>query len=198
MKTQTVTTYTAAELQEQHPDTFARALAKWNRKKDFADWSYEIIDSLKACISSANLKLRAWSLGAYNRGNFITVEFRQYDAEGLRGGRAMAWLENNLFAQLRTPWTGKERAGLRRYGSGYYAGKVKPGPLTGYYADEVYLGALYKAVRDGDTLKEAFEGLENVCAKLLEEECKVQSTPEYFIDHAEVNEMQFTEDGEEF
>lgn len=202
MKSNTVITYTATELKEQFPDAFERALERHRNDPELGSgWQGEIFDSLKAVCKAADVSLRDWSLGAYNRGNHIDVSFpgQEQDEVGeLSGKRAFAWIENNLFGPLRIPWTGKRRAELRKYGSDYYAGKVKPCPLTGVCFDEDYLDALRKSIRQGDTLKEAFEGLADVYANLLKAEIESASTEEYFIEHAEANEMQFTEDGELF
>lgn len=199
MKTQTITTYSAGELKTQFPYAFARALDHWQNNvcQDIA-WQDETIDSLKACVSAAGIKLRDWSLGAYNRGNFISIGFPQDEAEDLKGPRAMAWLENNLLSSLRIPWTGKGRTDVRKYGVYYRPGLIRPCPFTGYCADDEYLDSLRKAVNSGDTLKEAFESLADVCMRLLEADAEQQASEEYFLEHAEANDLQFTEDGEEF
>jgi len=198
MKTQTVTTYTAAELKEQFPDGFKRAFRHYQNTFE-SSWSDAIFDSLKAVLDAANIRLRDWSLGAYSQGNHIKIEFPGSYADEiaeLSGPRAIAYLENNLFEPLRIPWKGKKRTDLRKYGKSYYAGLIKPCPLTGVCFDEDYLDALRKSVSQGDTLKHAFKGLADVYAKLAEAEIEYQSTEEYFI---ESNEDEcFTEDGEIF
>lgn len=225
MKTKTVTTYTASELKEQFPDAFEHALSEWQNRSEPAAWSDEIFDSLKAVCKAADVKLKDWDLGAYNRGNHIDIELPGDDATAeLSGKRAMAWLENNLFGPLRVrpnlriddwrkhvdPATGflKHNAPLDEL-SRYYRtldgklhlrggaiGQVPPCPLTGVCFDEDYLDALRKAIRDGETLQEAFKGLADVYERLVEAEIESQNTEEYFIEHAETNDWQFTEDGE--
>ena len=77
MKTITIDTYTITELKDQFPDGFKAAFDRWQNKGAMSEgtpWQEETIDSLKACISAAGLNLRDWNLGAYNRGNFISVE----------------------------------------------------------------------------------------------------------------------------
>lgn len=197
MNTHTVTTYTASELREKFPDGFERALENWRNRGDIA-WQEETFDSLKGLIEAAGVKLRNYNLGAYNRGNGLTVEFPEEGAEDLTGARALAWLENNLFGPLRIPWRGGERWRLAKYGSAYRAGKVKPCPFTGYCADEEYIDALRESVRGGDTLKEAFEGLADTYATILEREIEDQNSPDYFCEHADGNDLEFEEDGTEF
>lgn len=229
MKTHTVTTYTATELKEQFPDAFERALERHRNSPDLGDnWSSEIFDSLKAVCNAANVTLRDWSLGAYNRGNHIKVSFpgenEGYDTEHLCGKRAIAWLENNLFGALRVrpnmrvddwskfardPKTGILDTRKLDKTARYYRpangklhrregrmGEIPPCPLTGVCFDEDYLEHLRKAVCSGDTLKDAFQGLADVYARLMEAEIEYQMTEEYFIESA--GDDQFTEDGERF
>lgn len=224
MKTILTHTYTLAELKEQFPDGYARALRNWQNEPREIAWQGEIIDSLKAVLKAANVTLRDWSLGAYNRGNFISISFPQDDTADLHGKRAIAWLENNLFASLRVrgnmriddwrkyrdPETGYLSRNARLDNTARFyrtldgklhkrdgrVGEVPSCPLTGYCADEDYFDALRASVRRGDTLKEVFEGLADTCAKLLEQEAEYQSSEEYFTEHAEANDFQFTEDGE--
>jgi hypothetical protein len=107
----------------------------------------------------------------------------------------MAWLENNLLGKLRIPWKGQARTSVRKYGKYYRPGLIHSCPFTGFHADDVYIEALREAVRSGDTLKEAFEGLANECARLLEEEAEYQASEESFVVCSQSNETQFTEDG---
>lgn len=202
MKTHIVTTYSATELKEQFPDAFERALEKHRNSPYIGDgWTGEIFDSLKAVLRASDVTLRDYDLGAYNRGNHIRVSFPHDDCEDLSGKRAIAWLENHLFAPLRVSFTARNRWELAKYNRGmserfYMAGRVKPCPLTGVCFDEDYLDALRASVRNGDTLKEAFQGLADVYAKLIESEIEGASTEEYFIETAEANDWQFTEDGD--
>lgn len=202
MKTHIVTTYTATELQKQFPDGFRHAHERWLDRGEIF-WQEEIFESLKTCVESAGLKLRDWNLGICNRSNGIDVSFPQEGAEELSGPRAMAWLENNLFGKLRISFTARDRWAKAKYNRGmserfYMAGKVPPCPLTGYCADEDYLDALRASVRKGETLKEAFEGLADTYVEILEREQEDQDSEEYFVEHADANDWQFTEDGERF
>lgn len=202
MKTHTVTTYNVRELKDQFPEAFERALENYRNSNDDIPWQDETIDSLKALLRAAGITLKDWSLGAYDRGNFIKIQFSnhdsRYETEELNGARAIAWLENNLYGQFRIPWKGEKRDSVRKYGTYYRPGLIHPCPFTGYCADESYIEALNKAVRSGDTLKEAFESLADVCMRLLEEESEAQDSEECFIETAECNEWQFEENGSLF
>ena len=224
MKTIQFNAYTLAELKEQFPDAYARALRNWQESRDEIFWQDETVDSLKAVLKAASITLRNWSLGAYNRNNYIKISFPNDDAENLSGKRAFAWLENNLFAALRVrgnmridDW-GKQKDPATGYlarnakldkSARYYrtldgklhrregkVGEIPSCPLTGYCTDDDYIDALRASVRDGETLKDAFCNLADVCQRLLEQEAEAQASEEYFADHAEANELLFTEDGE--
>ncbi len=195
MRTELVEIYTAAELKERHPAGFARALEKHReRVREDCPWLSEIGESCKALFEAAGVKMRDWSVGAWSRSS-IRAKFGNSDAAGLSGRRAWAWLENNLFGNLRVPWVGEERKKLRQYGADYYAGKVKPCPLTGYCADEDFLEALRASVRSGDTLKEAFEGLAGKWQELLEVEIEYAESEAYFLEDCAANEREFYADG---
>ena len=218
MKTATITGYTPAELQAQFPDAFKRAHERWASRQDEIPWQDETIDSLKELLKASDVKLLDWSLGAYNRGNHIRIEFPRDEIAEFTHRRAWAWLESHLFGPLRIrhamiiddwrkhidPATGhlKRNAPLRddtryyhtgsqlcRRGSG---GEIPSCPLTGYCADEDYLGALRKSVRDGDDLMTAFESLADVCEDLLESELDYARSEECFL---ESSDLYFDENG---
>lgn len=202
MRTIETKLYTVTELKELHPNGFERALNDWRNSNDLDRpfWHREIFDSLKKCIECAGLRLADYNLGAYNCGNFLSM--REFQGEDLTGKRAFAWLENNLLAQFRIPRTGKRRAELRKFigsyplGSHFYApGTVAPCPLTGYCADDDYIDALKKSIREGRTVKEAFEDLADTYADILEREIEGENSEAYFIEHADANSYEFNEDG---
>jgi hypothetical protein len=72
---------------------------------------------------------------------------------------------------------------------------IRPCPFTGYCFDDVLLDTIQQAIKKGDTLKMAFEGLAKVAQKMLEEEYEYQQSERYFKDHAEANNYQFLENG---
>lgn len=198
MTEHTIRTYTATELREQFPEAFKVAFTNWSESQTETPWSDEIVDSLKKLIEAAGLRLVDWNLGAYNRSNYIKVSFGgNDDVENLSGPRAIAWIENNLLADLRVPFTGAERWKLSRFGRAYRAGSVKPCPFTGFFADDDYLEALLQEVRSGETLKDAFTGLADVAMRLMEAELEGMDE-DYFTEEAEANGYEFTETGKRF
>lgn len=218
MQTITLTGYTPAELQDQFPSGYQRAYQRWSARQDEIPWMDETIDSLKKLLYAADIKLRDWSLGAYNRGNHIKIEFPREEIEEFTHRRAWAWLESHLFGPLRIrnamliddwrkhidPATGflKRNAHLQKRTRYYYTGdkhhrrgaggEIPSCPLTGYCADDDYLDALRKSVRSGDDLKTAFQSLADTCMELLEQEAEHASSEEVFL---ETSDLFFDEDG---
>lgn len=169
----------------------------WLRECNTYDSFYtdEIVDSLKALFEHSGIRLTNWSLGAYNQNNY--VRFDMGEAGGLKGKRAFAWLENNLFSRLRISrktWLEKKKEYMS-YGEAYREGKVKPGPLTGICYDEDFLSALVKEVKEGATLSEAYKRMANVCGDLMEKEEEYRNSDEAIDEDMEANEYEFTEEG---
>lgn len=160
-------------------------------------WQEETFDSLKAVINAAGLTLKDWDLGAYAYSH-LKVSFPREEAADLKGARAMAWLENNLFGPLRNPWaTATHRRKMNVLGVSWArGGMIDSCPLTGYCADDDYMDALRDAVKAGDTLKEAFEGLADGYCKLLEGELEYLASEEGFEVWAEGE--QFLKDGRRY
>lgn len=177
MRTKTITLYAYAELSSEAQASARKEFTRAVERYDEIPWSGEIMDSLKGTFKAAGIDLRDWSIGTCNP---CYVKFAKFDAEGARGARAMAWLENNLFAQFRIPWTGKRRRELAKYGSGYRPGLIDPCPVTGVCFDEDLFDSLRESVRTGDTLREAFEGLAGVAGRLMESEYEAQFSDEAF------------------
>ena len=192
--------YSASELRDQYPDGFENALEHWRDSQDEIFWMNETIDSLKALIKASGLYLRDWSLGTESYRSYINIDW-ELDVAILSGQRAMAWLENNLLSDLRIKKNTKD---YLKYNNGYIekslrpysVGKIPPCPFTGYCADDTYLDSLIKDITNGCTLEEAYNNLAGVCSRMLENDLDNQNSEEYFLDHADVNQYQFTEDGQ--
>jgi hypothetical protein len=191
----TINVYTYDELSNE-----AQAVARENYRKrlqacgDYA-WMDEIYDSCKKLFEAAGVAMRDYQLGSYR--SDITAGFSSCEVEELNGGRAMAWVENNLLSGLRIPWRGAGRWRVAKYGSCYRPGLVPPCPFTGYCADDDLLDALIKSVREGDTLREAFEGLAQVVERLVNDEIESQLSDEYMGEHLSANDCEFLESGRE-
>lgn len=189
----TVKIYTPSELKKKYPEGFETALEHFRNDNNNIPWTDEIMDSLKALFKATNgVYLRDWSIDAYGY-SYVRVEFNQDEAGDLTGNRALAWLENNLLGDLRIPFQGKKRWNLSQYGQYYRAGMIEPCPLTGICFDEDYIESLFKSIKAGDTIKEAFENLANVASNLFQAEIEYQNSEENFLEQ----ELYFTKEGEQ-
>jgi len=215
--------YTAAELKRRRKDggrAFERALEKYRENLDLEHTSAELLASLKGLCEAAGVRIVDYSLGAYNRGNRLEVRMDD-GAAGLKGPRALAWIENRILGPLRAPWglpknlkpgaplpegftrgwDPVSRAVLADDGAPFITRWTRPGavpscPFTGVCYDEDFLEALTKDLRDGrTTLYEAFTGLESDFARILEDEYEYQSRPDQFLEAAAANAWEFDEEG---
>lgn len=205
MRTESRIIYTAAELKalDDGGAAFENALQKWREfvDRDDADRiGSEILDSIKAVFKAAGVELKDYTLSAYRSGEIVARFPNYYGGEDsiadLRGGRAMAWLENNLLARLRIPWRGERRDKTRKYGAGYRPGEIESGALTGICYDDSIIHTLVKDIRAGDTLREAFEGLAEYYRNTLEAELEYLGKPEQFLEMSEANGYEYDERGE--
>lgn len=216
--------YTAQHLKRYYPAAFEKALEKYRENIDLDYTSDELMSSLKGLCGAANVKMRDWSLGAYNRGNNLSVTMPGDDGTAeLTGGRALAWIENNVLAQYRAPYGLPKLAAGAPLPKGYTRGWIAPCkdhpngavtctddnpirrwaapghvsecPFTGMCYDMDFLEDLKKSIVGGRTLKEAFEDLADVFARTLESEYEYQSEPAQFLDAAEVNQWEFDKHG---
>jgi hypothetical protein len=182
---------------EELSDEAKERARQWYREATAAD-DYpleEIVESLKGLFKAAGIKLQDWSLGAYNQGSF--VKFDLGDAAELTGSRAVAWLENNLFGPLRITRETylANRKDYLRYGWGYRIGSIAPYPFTGICYDEDLIDGLRDSIKGGDTLKDAFRSLADVCGRIAEKEYEYQNEDEQVDESIIANEYEFTADG---
>lgn len=190
MRTVDIPLFTVRELSE---SALARAADDWRNSSDEIPHQDEVIESLEACVGHSPFRMGRWEIGAYSCSSLrILGDDRVLD---LKGPRALAWFENHYLSSLRIPWSGKARDSVRRYGYRYRPGMVRPCPFTGVCFDDDFLKHLGKCLREGDTVREAFESLADVARKLIEAELEYIKSPEGFVEMAEANAWEFTEDG---
>lgn len=207
MREETIKVYKFEELS----DDAKEKARTWYRESVLAYDRYsqdEMVDSLKALFKAAGIKLKDYSLGnSWNRDNH--VRFDMGDAGALSGKRAWAWLENNLFKSLRIYKTWQDGPGLARWDGekhrhyslkdarsyGYRLGEIPSCPLTGVCYDDDFIDALREAVKDGDTLEEAFAGLASTFAKIADAEDEYRNSEEAVDESLTINEYEFREDG---
>jgi hypothetical protein len=192
----TITLYSVAELEKDFPEGFAAACRSWITATGCREipWIDEIMDSLKATIKAAGLKITNWQIAPCDGNSYVSVEFDCDQTALLSGKRAIAWLENNLLARLRLPFGIKT---LRNRHYGHHAAHIPACPLTGFFADYDMLDHLRTALRNGETLDEAFSGLAAVASLLMEQEQEDAISEDSFRLECESMNHLFTEDGQQ-
>ena len=133
-------------------------------------WSAELMDSLKAVISTSGLKLSDWSLGLEN--SRLKVSFPSDDDE-LSGSLAIEWLQENLLS------------------------KIKRGEcsLTGYCADEDFIDSLEADIKSGMNLLDAFRALADTYQRILNAENDYWLSDDDIRDSLCQNGYEFTSNG---
>ena len=201
----TVNVYDIKELKEQFPDAYEKVLNKWQNNMDEVFWQDEIVDSLKECFNSAGLTLKDWSLGG--QGSYVKFTMPTYWSEladcdmlveDYTGRRALNWLKEafDLKSVKRVNYIGHDKRKHFRYDIVKKDGKDWSCEFTGYCADHDYIESLLDDVtKGGCTLEDAFHNLADVCSRLIENEIEYQQSEEYFLEHAEANDFQYTEHG---
>lgn len=201
------TVYTAKELKEKFPEGFDRAWQNFKNSQTDVPWSDEIIDSMKGVFEAANIKLEDYEIDGICGHSYVKFNMED-EVYNLTGKRAFAWLENNILSQFRVKW-GISHIKSRIWDGGgivrhvdrkdnyfiHFAGERKECPFTGYFADEVFIDALMKDIKAGSCLGDAFKGIADEAGKLRSEENDNQQAEEYFLEYADVNEYEYTEDG---
>lgn len=174
--------YTQADSWDDLTDEQQQVLIKdWLNMEQYGGWepgADEVFDSIKAIVKAADCTLTDWSIGAYNRHNYITVSGDD-DRLDLEGPRALAWLENVVLGPLRVPWQGKRRREVAKYGWPYRPGLVPPCPLTWVYCDESLLDALKGSLRSGMTVRDSLQSLADTAGRLLEDEWEAYHSEDY-------------------
>ena len=202
---ETIKVYDIKELKEQFPDAFEKVLNRWQNNTEEVFWTDEIIESLKETFKSAGLTLNNWSLGG--QGSYVKFTMPTYWSEladcdvlveEYEGRRALNWLKDafGLKSVKRVNYIGHDKKKHFRYDVVKLDGKDWSCEFTGYCADHDYLDSLLDDVsKGGCNLEDAFRNLADVCGRLIEQEIEYQQSEEYFLEHAEINDFQYTEHG---
>ena len=202
----TITVYSASELKEHDSDAFEKAHEEYKEScyETGLNWGGEIIDSLKAVFEHSSINLKDYSIDS-NGHSWVKFDIESDNwgedssdwAQDMTGARAQAWLENNLFYNLRETRPFSKR--VKYYSNKAYNftnyGQMESCPFTGVCFDEDFLESLQKDIKAGESLYDAYSNLARVASKLFAGEWEAQLSEESFVDHADCNEWQYTEDG---
>lgn len=159
-------------------------------------------------MDHAGVNLNDYSLGESN--SWIKVSIPTYWSEiadneiltdDLTGKKAYNWIKENVLdgakfkrVQFTYKDNGRKIRGWR-YDITKKNGESWSCEFTGYCADHDFVESLLDDIKGGCTLLESFLNLATCYEKLLNAEIEDQMSESYFIDHAESNNYQFTEDG---
>lgn len=176
-----------------------KAWMKWQEKADYP-WADENRNTMREFEKIFPIKVTNWEYGYRNDYDFeMTCEDIITELEGFR---LQKYIWNNYRTQI---FKGKYRS-KGEYVDGKYQYKSRRSRiqttdscvLTGYYIDDDILGPVYEYLNDRKPNKD-FKELMNDCLdawiKACESDYDACFTLEYFIDHAEANDYEFTEDG---
>jgi hypothetical protein len=175
MRTITTTVYNFSELSEDAKET---ALQEWTEQEAAQEysWSQEAIESLKAGIEHFGCALASYSIDFANSAySDIAVD---------------------------TPWNEPTEDEIKDMieSAGSYNPETLKGlgdcKLTGYCMDENFLDGVRSDFYNGERdLKELMLSGYNNWHEAATNDYESQFTMEYFSEHAEANEYEFTEDG---
>ena len=190
MGTETRNTYTAAELEKELPEAFDRALEEYREMagRENCGWYGDICASGRETVRAAGLSLVGWSVDwrAPGRSYYEVSGFgrdeRGRDIGEYTGRKARAW--------LKAAFRPKVEINFRKWESGNC-------PFTGVRFDDDCLDALKESIKNGETLREAFNNLGYVVAELCEgeSESEREQTEACFLDHASANAWRYDKDG---
>lgn len=193
MRTETRQIYTVTELKAKFPEAFEKALESYREEaaQNNCAWSDDICESGRKTVEAAGLTLREWSVDqSYPSESFYRIQgFGNDDDDNATGDytgrKAREWI---TAAFLNGPHKYKFNWRIKR----------SPGdcPFTGVCFDDDFIDDIRDSIKGGSTLREAFEGLAVKAARLCEAESESEQTEEYFLDHADANGWEYTEDGE--
>ena len=197
MRTETIKIYTISELSE---DAQKVAHTEYLNKGFEYFWLDEYINSLKKFAEYFNVKIKNYSLGGYDCYVDYSVMWSRYDnryaenVENLFGLRLARYIHNNFYWRMyefKTFWKGSKKRKSKIQ-------KVWDCPFTGYCGDMDLLNPILKFLAKPDnnmTFTDLLDSCIDSFVKAVEDDCKYQESLQYFIEHAEVNNFEFTEDG---
>lgn len=189
MRTITKTVYQYNELSE---DAKARA-RDWYRGAGFEyAWSEEWRDTLERFQEEFPIRVTEWEVSTW-RPSYVSADIcpgEDFDAEDMKGARAWKWLMAHGYDKIRSgqgtlvPVIGEE------YGAC---------SLTGYCGDADILEPLALFLRrpgPAMSLHDVFTDCLHAWVKAWQADMEYQETDEYAAEAIEINEYEFTEEGD--
>lgn len=173
---QTVTAYTLAELQAQHPQAFERVRKQW---EEFAysvevPWAQESVDSLRAACEAFGGELERWDISPHSMPT------------------ASVWIDSDRERDQLLVRETLERLGYwpKDSDAPTFPGLCK---LTGYCLDDDILEHVYRETLQGDTLSGSLESAAYIVMRAMEGNLEQWLDDESML--ANWGERLYTEDG---
>jgi len=179
------------KFEELNTEAQEAAREKFNEGNIDFPWQEENLESMKKGLEFYGFKLKDYSFDYYcaTSGNFqIKSTHYEDEVEELSGARLYKYLLNN-FSTYRCQYTKEQKETL--------SGNC---PFTGYCVDENFLDPIREFMKlpTEITFMELMEESVHAVAKAIENDYEHSQTMEYFKDHAEANELEFTKEGEQY
>jgi len=198
-RTATINIYTVKELSE---EARQKAYYNWCGNNDYP-WGEDNENTLKEFEKVFPIKIRSWEYG--DRGEHISFIFEgDEDIENLTGIRLMKYIYNNYYDNL---FKGKYYSKVK-YVNGTYTYKHRYSKivkdnccvLTGYSMDYDILQPIYDYLKKPDN--RTFKELLDDCLQSWLKACSTDYEDYYswdsFLEESEVNEWEYTENGDIF
>lgn len=197
MRTETITIYSISELLE---DAQKVAHSEYLNKGFEYFWLDDYLASLKKFAECFNIKIKNYSLCSYDcyvNYSIITNDtnyFLQESLENMSGLRLARYIHNNFYSymyEFKTFWKGDKKRKSKIQ-------KVCVCPFTGYCGDMDLLDPVLKFLAKPDnntTFADLFDSCIDSFVAAVKSDCEHQESLPYFIEHAEANNYEFTEDG---
>jgi hypothetical protein len=216
MREQKVKVFKINELSEEAKQA---AYQKWYDRDHYYFWSDENAQSLKEFEKIFPVKISNWNYDRYSYDYHLEMTTERDEINNISGWRLAKYIWNNYRNDIFKPKYLKSLSekdkliehrrvkskfyeNTKVWGNTYYSGLNKDTScvLTGYYMDNEILDPVYKFLEKPD--ETTFEDLMRDCAESFFKACVTDHawslSMEYFVDEAENNDWEYTEDGREW
>jgi len=209
MRTETITVYSISELSDSAKQ---KAHRQYLNKGFEYFWLDEYLASLKKFAEYFNLKIKNYSLGGYDcivEYSLMSID-NQDEIENLSGLRLARYIHNNFYyymfkGKYYSLWSKTDKNpknNLEKLKSRHSKIQlVCDCPFTGMCGDMDLLHPILEFLKKPDsriTFTDLMDQCINNFIKSVESDCEYQESLQYFIEHAEANAYEFTEDGNRY
>lgn len=193
MRTEQIKIFTITELSEDAQDY---AYQKWLSHNEYP-WHDENRGSLDKFEKIFPIKVKNWE---YGYGCHISFTMICEDALAeISGIRLMKHIYTHYFSDIfsRKHYSIMGKNGKYKYRHSRIMWETENCPLTGYWIDNVLLDPIWEFLKkpDSRTFKDLMGDCLHKWVHTCEDDFEACQTKEYFLDLAQANDMEYTEDG---